>query len=332
MQCSNKLSLKILCLTVAVAGSSLVIEYDSSASGRKPVAPSCPAVPPLGQSQFSTPLPARKVRLPQIGTKAFQMPNGVQADLNFDMQTILNTSVTSSSATFSPTDAGSIDDPCNSHLELRSAVTTFQLDLVEAGISFGFSPAGSISTVSSITGAAKVRIGTIAIDLSLWQCDGGSCFAVAAATATHAVAGGNITFDADFSSIKTSAGLVFNTPLGATVRSIMIDGIKQLAASPRLSELAWTARVRDFNAVTGVVILSAGDQARVLPNQTFEVYAPTDTTAQGVCNVFQTVAYIHTSAVNTASSQAVIDQVLDPRGIQKGDVVMVRTATNNSGP
>ncbi|MEO5970998.1 MAG: hypothetical protein ABIQ95_13800, partial [Bdellovibrionia bacterium] len=255
--------------------------------------------------------------------KAFQMPNGVQADLNMDMQTILNTSVTSSPI-FSPTDQTS-EELCNSHLELRSAVTTFQLDLVDAGVSFGFSPAGSMSTVSSINGAAKVRVGTIAMDFSLWQCDGGSCFAVAASTSTHAVVGGSVTFDLDFSSIKSSAGLVFNPALAATLRSIMVDGIKQLSASPRLPELAWTARVRDYNPSSGVLILSAGDQARLLPNQTFEVYAPTDTSAQGVCNVFQTVAYIHTSNVNSVSSEAVVDQVLDPRGVQKGDVIMVRT-------
>ncbi len=284
----------------------------------------CPTLPqvPL-QPLLTTPFPVRKIRLPQIGTKAFQLPNGVQADLNVDLQTILGTAV-ASSPVFSPTDPTG-EDPCNSHIELRSAVTTFQLDLVEVGGSFGFSPAGSIDTISSMKGDAKVKVGAIAMDFSLWHCGGGNCSAVAAVTSNHTVAGGNISFDMDFGAIKTSAGLVFNPALGATLRSIMVDGIKQLSASPRLAELDWTATVQNFNPVSGVLTLSAGDRSRLLPNQTFEVYAPTDTTAQGVCNVWQTVAYIHTSTVHTASSEAVLDQIFDPRGVQKGDVVMVRT-------
>ena len=297
---------------------------ESWAAGKKPGAISCPITSPPPPPLFSTPFPVRNLRLAQIGTKAFQLPNGVLADLSVDLQTILGTAVTSTPV-FAPSDPLT-EDPCNSHLELRSAVTTFQLDVVEAGVSFGFSPAGSLNTVSSITAGAHVKVGMIAMDFSLWQCEGGSCFAVAAATSSQLTTGGNLTFEADFSLMKTGAALAFHPVLGPVLRAIMEDGMNQLASSSRVSELPWRTLVRDYNPNSGVLTLSRGAQSRLLPNQTFEVYAPTDTTAQGVCDVYETVAYVHTSAVNAVSSEAVVDQILNPRGVQKGDVVMVRAA------
>jgi hypothetical protein len=292
-------------------------------------APSCPITPAPGTpSLFSTPVPIRMVRLHQIGTKSFQLPNGASADMSFDMQSMLNTVVTNSNV-MSPSDPLETD-PCNAHLELRSTVTNFQLDLVDVGISFGFTPTGSMSTITSITGAAKVRIGTVSMDFSLWQCNGGNCYSVAASTSTHVVSGGGLTFTVDFSVVNTGGSLVYDPALSTAMRGIMSDGIKQLVNSPRFSELAWMSRVESYNPSTGVLIIGAGEQANLGANQTFEIYAPTDTTTSGICDVFQTVAYAHTSAVNQVASQAMVDQVLDPRGVIKGDVVMVRIAPKNN--
>src|SRR4051812_4583245 len=70
-------------------------------SGAKPTPPSgsCDGNP----SGPTTPTPVRKVRLQPIGTKAFQLPNGSGIDFSADLQSILNTAVTSTSS-FSPVD------------------------------------------------------------------------------------------------------------------------------------------------------------------------------------------------------------------------------------
>lgn len=296
----------------------------SWAAGKRGTDLACPVATPQGQVAYRTPVPVRRIRLPQIATKVFQLPNGAQADINVDLQTILNTAVTST-ISFSPTDETQ-DGPCHTHLELRSAVTAFQMDLAELGVSFGYSPAGPINVGTHISGDAHAKVGTIAMDFSLWQCEEGHCAAVAASTSNHTVAGGNVKIDMNFGTIQTGTGLVFNTALGQILRTIMVNGLSQLAASPRVSELAWQSRVRSYDAANGMLVIGAGTQSRIGPNQTFEVYAPTDTSAQGVCDVFQTVAYVHTSTVGTVSSEAVVDEVLDSRGILPGDVVMVRSA------
>ena len=321
MHSVNRLMLKTICFTLAISFITNLTNHELWAAGKKRPPPPCNPEQP-GTPQLSTPSPVRKTLLPQIATKPFQLPNGVPADLTFDMQTILNTSVTSS-LLLSPTDPGG-KDPCNAHLELRSAVTTFQLDVFEAGVSFGFSPTGPVNTISSITGVAKVKVGLIAMDFSLWQCKDGLCSSIAAATSNHLVAGSEIIFDVDFDTIKVGAELIFNPVLSSTIRKIMNDAMKQLASSSRIPDLPWTAKVRSHNSMTGILIFDEGTQSRLLPNQTFVVYAPTDNTPQGVCDVFQTVAYIHTSSVYPVSSEALVDQVLDPRGVHKGDVVMIR--------
>ncbi len=278
-----------------------------------------------GAPAFSTPAPVRPVRILPIGTKAFPLPNGVGADLGLDLQSILTTVVTATEF-LAPADFSSEGDPCRLSIELRSAVTTFQLDVVDFNFSVGYSPAGPLNGLLSLQTQAKMQVGMISMDFSLWQCDDGNCTAVAASSANQATVGGALQFEVDFSTLKTPAGLVFHPVLGPVLRKIMENGVAQLIQSTRLSELSWSTRVRDYNPASGTLVLSAGEQSRLGPNQTFEVYAPTDQTADGVCNVFQTVAYVHTSVVNNVSSQAVVDQVLDPRGVQKGDVVMVRSA------
>ncbi|CAM6053612.1 unnamed protein product [Sphagnum tenellum] len=284
-----------------------------------------------GALHLTTPTPVREIQLPLVGTKVFQLPNGTQADVGVDLQNIL-TGIVASSSAFSPADPSS-SSPCNSHIELRSDVTTFQLDADELGITIGFSPSGSTSAITSAKGSANVTVGLISMDFSLWQCNGGNCYSIAAATSTQAAFTGSLSFQLDLATLTTSTSLTSNPVLGAVLRSIIIDGLQKLSASPRLDELAWTASVKAYDSVTGTLVLSAGGQSRLLPNQAFEIYAPTDATTLGVCDVFQTVAYVHTSEVNTVSSQAVVDKILDPRGILVGDVVMVRNlATTTKAP
>lgn len=275
-----------------------------------------------GGSSLSTPTPVRKVELRGVGTKPFQLPNGARVDLAADLEVLLNTAVTSTTA-FAPTDAGA-GSPCDTHLEIRAAVSTLQLQVAELGITFGYTPSGETDGLTGVTGSATVKIGTIAMDFSVWECVGGKCSSVAATTASHLTAGVNLSATLNFSEITTGPSLIFNTPLGDALRSIMVDGMKRLGTSSRLNELTWTARVREFVPETGSLIFDAGAKSRLTPHQTFVVYAVTPSV--GICDVFKAVAYIHTVRVDTVSSVAVVDQILDSRGIEPGDLVMVRAA------
>lgn len=274
-----------------------------------------------GSSQLTTPTPVRKVRMQTVGTKIFQLPNGAKVDIHADLESILNTIVASSSA-FSPED-GALGDPCNSHLEIRSTVSTFQLDMVELGVSIGFNPSGSMSAISSVTGKANVKLGLLAMDFSLWSCSGLTCSAIAASNATNIMANLGMSAVIDFGAITTGPSLIFNSPLGPIFRQIMANGIGQLVRSPRLVELPWQASVKEYLPAAGLFIFDAGVDARILPNQAFEVYAPVDQTDRGVCNVYQTVAIGHTASVGAVSSAALVDQTFDSRGVKVGDVVMV---------
>ena len=205
-----------------------------------------------------------------IGTKVFELPNGSTVDISADLQSMLNTAVTSTPV-FSPTDPGA-SDPCNAHLELRSAVTNFQMNVADVGITFGFNPAGSIpiGTGVSVTAAANVSIGTISMDFSVWSCVGGSCSAVAAVTADQLTSGVTLNATVDFSTITTGASFVYNTPLGNALRSIMNNAMSQLSASSRVNQLPWQALVREVTPATNTLVFDQGIQSGIGIDQGFE--------------------------------------------------------------
>jgi hypothetical protein len=301
-----------------VAGSIFFHSSPAEAAGKKPAGPSCgdPTAPVL-----STPFPVRKVILQPIGTRAFQLPNGSNINLSADLQEMLQ-SIVAQSNTFSPSDP-TPPDSCDTHLEIRAAVTTLQLDIAQFGISVGYTPSGPLSGVTGIDGSAKVKVGAISMAFGVYKCVAGTCVAPASTISTQVTAGLDLNLDINFAEVKTGTSLIVNTPLGQILKNIMKNGINTVASSPRLNELPWYARVRDVQSGAGILTFDAGYEDRLSLNQAFEIYAPANPSSSGVCDVYRTVAYVHTTAVNTVSSTAIVDQVLDSRGVLPGDVVMV---------
>jgi hypothetical protein len=237
---------------------------------------------------------------------------------------MMNT-VVSNTTSFSAADPYAAD-PCNSHIEIRSAVSSLELNIAGVGVSVGYTPNGALGPISGINGKVGVQIGSIGMDFSVWQCENGKCASVAAATSSHVTAGVDLGIEIDFGVVKTGPDLVFNSPLGAILRKVMTKGMTLLSSAQRLDELSWKARVREYLPNSGILFFDAGAQSRLAPYQTFTIYAPTDSTPTGICNVYRPVAHVHTTAVEPVSSTAVVDEMLDSRGVFEGDVVMVRAA------
>ncbi len=294
------------------------LSLNASGVGKGP-----PAPPPKGgTTPFTTPEPLRTIELSPVSTQIFMLPNGSPADFSADLQAIWMTVVTSS-LVFSPTRPEAVSDPCNRHLELRAGVSTFQMDLAQFGGSFGYIPGGQLGPITQLKGSAMTKIGAIAMDFSLWQCTDSVCSAVAASTANQNIAGVNLSVNIDFGLVTTGASLIYNTSLGNVIRMMMQSGMNQLLTSTRLNGLPWSAHVKEYDPLLGTLVIDAGAQAGLGPNQQFEIYAPTDSTPTGECHVFQRVATVHTSSVGIVSSIALLDSLMDPRGIHVGDVVLV---------
>lgn len=303
---------------------SIALPNGASAMAKKPSTPT-PGTCGTGAGQ-TTPNPLRKVVLGTVGTIPFTLPNaaGTKIDLTADLNTILTTAVAGTKVYF-PTDASSSTDPCGTHLEVSAAVSTLELNAVQVGVSFGYSPSGATSTTgTTLTGNVNLNIGTIAMDFSVRQCTAGGCTTIGAASSNALAAGVQTSFTINIDSITGGPSLVSNPDFGNILRGIMNDGAKKLVAATNPSLLSWSATVREVSAAAGTFIFDAGTQSLLLPNQTFAVYAVTPAT--GVCNVFQAVANAHTTTVEPLSSIATIDQTLDPLGVQVGDLVVIRQA------
>ena len=288
----------------------------------KPPASAASSCGGSAQPVLSVPQPIRKIILKPVGTQVFQLPGGAPVNLASDLQTILSTSVTASSI-FAPSDPQL--DPCQESLELRSTVSTFQLDIAQIGVSVGFTPGGSIGQVTGITGQATAQIGQIAMDFGIYKCNAGTCEEIIASTSDQTVAGGNLSFAIDFGVINTSSSLILKTPLGSVFRKIMNNGIAQLSGSSRVNLLPWQAQVKDYVPASGTVVFNSGFEDMIRVNQAFTIYAPASTSVVGTCDPYEVVSQVHTIEVDTVSSMAITDKPLvGGRGILPGDIVMIR--------
>jgi len=297
-----------------------VFSVEARAAGSKPVSD---AIGVDSAPALQTPRPYRAARLAPVSTTAFQLPNGTSVDLSSDLDAMLSTAVTTQTR-FLPLEDSEGDPDCASRIELRATVSAIELNVGSVGLTFGYTPGGEIGVpVTNLTGTFDVRIGTIAMDFGLWQCSGSRCVAMAASTATHATAGVNLGLQVNFSEATTGVSFLYNSGLSQVIRSIMNDGMKRLAANPRLSKLSWYAIVREVAKDGGQILFDAGTQAGLVPGDAFEIYARTPSV--GACDVYKTLAVAHAERVDTRSTTALIDAVYDgTRDIQPGDVVLVR--------
>lgn len=266
-------------------------------------------------------LPSYRVILQPVQTKPFRLPNGVTVDLQQELNAIFNTAVTETSV-FSPFEPGSDGSPCDNWIEIRAAVSTFQMDVTKLGIRFGYTPAGSSVPGQTAEGQVDVSFGTVAMEFSVWEHTPEGFQAVVAKSASSTTTDITGSFKLNFGTIQTGADFAHHPAVQNAIRKIMNAGLDQASKSARLSELTWKATVREVIPEAGTLIFDKGIDTRVSLNQHFVVYAVTDAT--GVCNVFKPVAEVSASRVDPISTQAVIVQQFDPRGIQVGDVIMLK--------
>jgi hypothetical protein len=291
------------------------------------IASSFAAGKPQPKPDPAFPTPYRIVTLTQVGTKTFDLPGGSPVNFTADFQTILSTSTTLSDA-FQPSEGW--PTPCNEHLEIRSSVTSFQLNVVKAGISFGYSPIGGIVGAPKLKGKFEVSVGEISFDASIWQCKDKACVAIAAATSDQSTVGIDLSFEVDFDQINAGASLLTNPALGTITRKLMVNSLYLLGKDPNVMNLPWQAMIKNTDANLGLVIFDAGTALNIKKDQLFEIYELNNNTPDGACDLFKVIAHIHTTQVNTLSSIALVDQLFNNGVIKIGDVVMGRSTKMRS--
>lgn len=270
--------------------------------------------------------PLRSVVLRPVTTKPFALPNGASVDLSADLDAMWTTAVTQTGV-FAPLDftrdLGSAISDCDETLELRAAVSALELNAVEVGVSFGYSPTGVESPAVKLGGKANVKIGTVRMEFGVRQCRAGRCQELIAAGADHATAGVGLDFSVDFAAVRTGPSLVANTQLGAVLQRVLLQGAGRLAQDPRVARLPWSAIVRESaSSSQGLFVIDAGAERRLQPGTRVEVYAVTP--GASACNVYRVVAYGTAIQVHSISATVALDQILDARGVQEGDLVRLR--------
>ena len=272
------------------------------------------------------PAPLNRVLLLEVGTKAFILPNGTAVDLNADLKQILETAVTITPNFRTITDSALGADSCKSHLELKAAVTSVDLNVASIGINFGYTPTGATTSVTNVTGKVKVDIGLIGMDFSVRNCAGGTCTSAVATTETQVTSGVSGSFEVDLAVIKTSADFVWKTPLNQILRKIMESGMSKIARSPYLDRLPWNAIITSIQPQTGEFTFDAGNESNLAKQQSFGVYQ--EIGSLGICPVFRNIAYAHTERVDVGSSAALIEQTFEGASVKVGDEIRIRPVSD----
>lgn len=294
----------------------LLASTDALAFGKKKTEPTDPCA---NGGCLTTPKPARKVRLTSVRALPFQLPNGSRVSLGTDETTgpvdpkadLDSMLVTSSRASggFLPTFGPTPTDPCERFLELSAAVTSFELNAWELNLTFGYKPSGEIDTVTDLKGKVKVRVGSIQMDFAAWECrirDGQKeCSAHVVSKADQSTFQGKLEFEIDFDQVHSGIELMKNTVLGEALSQIMTKGIYNLARSPDFDRLPWSARLQDFDPRTGILVIEGGTLDQIKPHQAFEILG--EATSSSSCPVYSTLAYVHTTRVDSLTSNAIID-------------------------
>ena len=310
---------RVVLVSIALSAFGMVSEQGALAAGKKKPASqpnSCTVPPPV------VAMPLRVVFVTDVKSKEFPLPNGSRVDLSRELTVMLGTGASESGA-LAPVEPGSPvpSDPCSPYIEIHGDVTALEMNLYEYGLTIGYTPAGAHNVLTEIKGTANIKVGKLAMDFSLRKCLGGLCTALPSSHVDQSMIDANETISMDFGTITTAFDLAQHPSFNKILRKLIGKGIGNMIQSPRMSELPWTAIVREYDPSSGTLIFDAGQQSHILVNQKFAINAFIP--AAGVCSVYKAVAYVHAVRVDPVSTFAMIDQQVDSRGVQAGDVVMI---------
>jgi len=308
---SLNLAISLLSVTALGAG-----KKSSSSSKETPAAPQV----------LQIAKPFRDAHLATIKTIPFALPNGTVVDLTADLKSLME-GATARSSLYRLTENPN-EDACQSRLEIRAALTTLDMDVFGAGIKIGYTPTGDFAPgVTPISGTARVDIGLIGMDFSVWRCLRESCAQIIAARVTNKMVDAQASMQIDFNQIKASADFVYKTPLGNTLAKMMAAGASALTTHERFDTLPWRAQVQEVipgaTPAKTQVWLNAGDGEHLQPGDAFTVLAPSPN--EGECGAYQVIGYIKATSLTSPVSLSAQPEWQDPsRPIRAGDVVMVR--------
>ncbi len=300
-------------------------------ASQTPAPPSC-QLPPSGGSGVAK-LPRRVVVKPVDGVKSFQLPNGNTVDateLSGELTKMVQTAAVKTGMFVLEAPSQNPSGPCDYHLELQPSVTQIELNNSQHGIKLGYSPTGSNPNNGNFTGTATFNIGKIRMDFSFWECIGvDNCSSAVVSSATEKTKGVSLSLEIGFKDITTGYDLIWNTSLHDALSKIMDNGLGTLAADATLNELSWRAKIYQYIPETGTLIFNRGVSDKVKIGDRFVVYAAADNVL-GDCALYEPVAHIHITQVETVSSFAIVEDLVGSRGIRVGDIVMIEHNPSNS--
>lgn len=304
---------------------SLLLCSNAMAMGSKPQDPAPPPANAVMQAK-----PFRYVDLAKVTVPSFYLPNGVRADLNADLATIIDTQVNQSRYFRTQNAHGS--GASHSRLIMTGGITSFELDVLQLNLKIGWNQSGAIVINPGVPGAEgelDFRLSNFSMDFKVYDAQTGQSYVASYTDAS--LSNLKFTIKANVSDITTTLQLITKMKIADTVRKATNDAVKRLENSSNFDLIPWEAHVTGIDLTAGTLNIDAGQSAGVLKNQAYSIYTDCNTHNTNPCYE-RLLADIKISNNGPTSSTGVPLSAQDSlQSIYVGDKAYVKALVSTSG-
>lgn len=247
----------------------LALPQEASAFGKKqPVEPPVetkPAPPPVAVQA----IPFRYVNLAHVTTPAFFLPNGVRADFNADLDTILSTAINSSRYIRTQENT----ENSQSRLIITGGITNLELDILQLNMKIGWNKGGAlpIGNIAGVQGEVDLKLSSLSVDFKIYDRQTGKVYSAAYTNEKLSKLSMNVHVNLD--NIVASVDLLYKTALAETIRKATVDVMTAIENNKNFTYVPWETRVLGINRDRNTLVFEAGMADGVRVNEIYSIYS-----------------------------------------------------------
>lgn len=281
--------MKLLTFSWPLMALALLHTEQGFAMGKKPVNPTA------DQTQQAKPI--RYLNLAKVTVPAFYLPNGMRADLNTDLSTIIDTQINSSQ--YFRTTSGA------TRLIITGGVSSFEVDVLQLGLKIGWNKSGAIMVkpgLPGVEGELDFRLSKFSMDFKIYDARTGQTYDSKSTDAS--IMNLKLKVTASMDSISTTLELIKKGILSEAIRRATNDVMAKLEASADFNYIPWEAKVLGIDTDHNTLSFNVGNSGKVLKDQIYSIYAgcADGTVGDGCFERWVTDVKVTSTSPNTANA------------------------------
>jgi hypothetical protein len=295
--------------------------------GPKPQDPNTPA-PNAGVQA----IPFRYVQLAKVTVPNFYLPNGVRADLNADLATIVDTAI-NGSRYLRTLNVGTTQNTTGPRLIMTGGITSFEVDVLQLNLKIGWNQAGSIVVnpgLPGVEGEMDFRLSAFSMDIKIFDSVTGHTYMSKSTNADLA----NLKFKvkANISDLTTALEVLYKMKVAETVRKATLNIMKQMEEDKNFHVIPWQASIVGIDREQNWISFNAGSQDGIAKQQVYSIYSGCLGNGPETGCFERWLADVKVSKTGNRTSEAsTLTETDSLRSVNIGDLVLVKPLQNTKG-